>query len=98
MSKHTPGPWRQSLIRVQREISGHLGKPIAYTTGKLVELDSIEDFANARLIAAAPQLLEALQEAYKYINGGSGQQTGLAFGALFDQVRAAIAKATGEAA
>lgn len=59
MSKHTPGPWSQH---------GHFPCLIVGSAGSLVarsdttdfERDrSVENEANARLIAAAPELLEA---------------------------------------
>ena len=52
------------------------------------ERDDAESMANARLIAAAPELLEALQ----FVMTASGEQLGTAF----EQAQAAIAKATGE--
>lgn len=60
MSAHTPGPW----IATGRVISG--GNPeflICETTCGRSLRD--EDLANARLIAAAPDLLAALIEAVK---------------------------------
>ena len=50
-------------------------------------------FANARLIAAAPELLEAL----KAICDEQDANEGYAAPATYDAARAAIAKATGEA-
>lgn len=59
MSKHTPGPWR---------VEEWDGVPLRITTDSVivarVEWDqpiADEDEANARLIAAAPDLLEAAQ-------------------------------------
>lgn len=56
MSQHTPGPWRiraerYKFIRIETALSGIAG------------LDTIdgEGMANARLIAAAPDLLAALE-------------------------------------
>lgn len=55
--KHTPGPWKaeksNNCIAI---VSGDYGYGVAktYGTGK-------EDTLNARLIAAAPELLEALK-------------------------------------
>ena len=48
-----------------------------------------EQYANARLIAAAPEMLEALQRLYKYLPYVNQSNGGM-------QARAAIAKATGE--
>lgn len=56
MSKHTPGPWRvggKGEYLNQLNIEPCVG--VAY--GHDIEL-----IANARLIAAAPELLEALEE------------------------------------
>lgn len=51
--------------------------------------------ADAHLIAAAPELLEALKEAQQHINGGSGIKQGMEWKAMYDKIRAAIAKAEG---
>ena len=56
---HTPGPWAASLVRVQRQIYDQHGGPIAYTHGQNVDADVHE--SNARLIAAAPEMLVILQ-------------------------------------
>ena len=94
-SKHTPGPWY--ALRGQRNIS------IRYKTGDrllpMVNVASVRgqfptdcpygsSEANARLIAAAPELLEALQ----FVMTASGEQLSTAF----EQAEAAIAKATGD--
>ena len=61
MNKHTPGPWTHyddSKSTHRHEIVA-LGKTVARvycTNGR-----EIEDAANAQLISAAPQMLEALQ-------------------------------------
>ena len=100
MSKHTPGPWR-----VQ-------GKIVVSSTNRVVS-DPDPGFAgpvrqerpyNARLIAAAPELLEALRgcadmlrEAGKdfAVNNPRAARPNLA--EIHERVaRAAIAKATGE--
>ena len=92
-AKHTPGPW------VVRESScGSVG-----TDSILTALAFGDDpdckaddrmVANARLIAAAPELLEAL----KAICDEQDANEGYATPATYDAARAAIAKATGEAA
>jgi len=53
MSEHTPGPW----VGKTPFISDSSGKTIA-----TVEPFAAAEHANARLIAAAPDLLEALEE------------------------------------
>ena len=60
MSGHTPGPWVSSIRNGQLWVvhpSGAMERSIA-RIGDPLETDK----ANARLIAAAPDLLEALKE------------------------------------
>ena len=91
MSKHTPGPWRveiddspdaawawqwPTIVSDEYEVVG--------TEGMYGDLET--DMANARLIAAAPDLLQALQEIVR---------RDLLAGAIKHDARAAIAKATG---
>ena len=87
--KHTEGPWAEAGI-VGERFNIMAG---AYTVAHVVmDGEHISDksaYANARLIAAAPELLEALEAACRldYFNEHN---------ALASQARAAIAKATGE--
>ena len=91
--KHTPGPWR-AIIRkngggitnafVDMQSGGHIAIP-------LNNPETAE--ANARLIAAAPELLEALQTWIAACDTGTHTDINQAR----EQARAAIAKATGEA-
>ena len=68
MPKHTPGPWRCGS-RYGRK---YVRFPI-YPAEPTIELLTIADVhtneANARLIAAAPSLLEALQHITHYVQG-----------------------------
>lgn len=88
---HTPGPWRISQ-NVSRHVIGPKGGVV--TCGELTwdgpGSTAIAD-ANARLIAAAPELLEALRtlavEEYR-------DDDDPILGAARDKARAAIAKAT----
>lgn len=65
MSKHTPGPWRVCGLNVA------CNKEIVVASCYRDSLESVvvrpkemeECLANARLIAAAPELLEALKDA-----------------------------------
>lgn len=88
MSKHTPGPWQAQTFS-----SHELQTDFAMVAiGKRAHIIgySEEDQANARLIAAAPDLLEALELMVDtYDNGGWPSSTLVI-------ARAAIAKAKGE--
>ena len=91
MSKHSPAPWglRKSDSGAWAAV-GHAGIWIATTLRK--QFPS-EDEANARLIAAAPELLEALKAALSLI------EIAIPFdGEVNRMVRNAIAKAEGGAA
>ena len=92
MSKHTPGPWN---VGHEDENTGEIevisdGRPYVC----LVLPGAIDEVtpANARLIAAAPELLEALQVAELAL-----RERGLRACGEYKQIEAAIAKATGEA-
>ena len=84
-SKHTPGPWSyQEWGRLILD-SGQGSSQLQVAT---VALNTRRDegTANARLIAAAPELLEALED---IVSNGYGMYAA-------KLARAAIAKATGE--
>lgn len=101
MSKHTAGPWavlpatrvRPALIVGPTDDGDEIG-----TIREDDYLGGEEAAANARLIAAAPELLEACQSMDADLN-----DPGCWIGALMspnpktvDLIRAAIAKATGD--
>ena len=94
MSKHTQGPWMvsrysQSTLLKSIYIRGGNERIARVTVPDTAQ--SIEEYeANARLIAAAPDLLEALQ----HLMVAHGEQLDYAF----QQAQDAIAKATGEQA
>jgi hypothetical protein len=94
-TQHTPGPWTFNLttgvIRSISEEFPNCRQPVIcdlrrWPSGDTTYIDS----ANARLIAAAPELLEALQ----HLMVAHGEQLDYAF----QQAQEAIAKATGETA
>lgn len=100
MSKWTPGPWRVSGGRYIKQdytkigLSDDAGMMIASipggeTSGSFFVENSAECKANANLIAAAPELVEALQACLDH-----GSMTGSEW--VEEKARAAIAKATGE--
>lgn len=105
MSEHTPGPWQWTsdghpIIDLARfrspgyynnpELHGPNGEDII-TCGEYTVHNKVED---ARLIAAAPELLNALEMAEATIVRLERHAPGSAQGTL-DVVRAAIAKAEG---
>lgn len=82
-AKHTPGPWSVEagldgahIIRV---------KTVSKTESNVIARDALPH--NARLIAAAPELLEALHAAIPYLDDASSS--------VLRRVHDAIAKAEG---
>ena len=103
MSKWTPGPWNIGssdlpVSRMSIHCKGH--KDSCHSTVALmvsrgvIGISHDEEFANARLIAAAPELLEALEDCVAVMDR---ELAGLkAIQPELSSARAAIAKATGE--
>lgn len=99
-AKHTPGPWRlggDGIYGQSRLVGGdevrqcvcHIGAAGIYRNDRNAEL--LECDANARLIAAAPELLEACKAAKKLLEPDliePGRR-------VFWKLVAAIAKAEG---
>lgn len=87
--QHTPGPWAiYGGVQNEGEFIIHKGATdIAVTRWALGDCN-----ANARLIAAAPELLEACQTLATLLDAGDWFATGRL---AVKQARAAIAKATG---
>jgi hypothetical protein len=95
MSKHTPGPW---TANEEFDDGESLGIAITGRLGQVVRVFDVgqEGFANAALIAAAPDLLSVLREAFRAF---SHDDDGPVWAdSTIAKARAAIAKATGEAA
>ena len=80
MNTHTPGPWK---IRAEEADEEYWVTEDHYTVGPAKIVYKIED---ARLIAAAPELLEALKGVLRVADRKTDE---------FDAARAAINKATG---
>jgi hypothetical protein len=92
-NKHTPGPWRYW------HEDGYCGELNAPNGSLIAAFESEPHEANARLIAAAPDLLEALQNAHALLQAtlfiiNDNEARDIAKQQL-DANRAAIAKATG---
>jgi len=65
MSKHAPGPWRAECVKTSCGHAWQIGpfNCCIYVDHRAPdEPDGVEAEANAKLIAAAPDLLEALKE------------------------------------
>lgn len=97
---YTPGPWTAKSDGTHHY---HIAsKPYAVGTLQAFDHPGINGPANARLIAAAPELLEAAKKAlaeaeswiHDQLDGTSSLEGALA---ELEPVRAAIAKATGGA-
>jgi hypothetical protein len=101
-AQHTPGTWSDGLHH-----QGHLavqsdnGRLVAFCGAIARDDEQLENLANARLIAAAPDLLAAAQCALADFEGilpeFDPEQEYPAWETLAE-LRAAITKATGEAA
>lgn len=97
MSAHTPGPWFMSTTFGQQGLIGPKDySPVASVTGYYTLHGQTE--ANARLIAAAPELLNILRKCRDYLScipessaGGDDDAVMLA-----QEASSVIAKATGE--
>lgn len=87
MSNHTPGPWKCSLT------SHHYYDYRLDGPNSQLVFDKEQGYANAKLIASAPELLEALKQAESFI-GREETYPGELREAL-NNVRNAIAKAEG---
>jgi len=96
-SPHTPGPWSLSKEGAPSPLLTRITG-----SGAAVWAWSDSDRANAQLIAAAPELLAALKAIEALINqrplvmGATTLEGQVAARVVFDQARAAVAKATGE--
>jgi hypothetical protein len=85
---HTPGPWRVINDDAGTEIVGAMGSSIARWDFALMD----EADANARLIAAGPDLLEAAKLATATVEAAGGQHV---FKEMYAALQVAIAKAEG---
>ena len=93
MSKHTPGPWQIGKnfgsVVCDTPVPGISGSDDTEYYGGHLIAESVTE-ANARLIAAAPELLEALKELMVAADRVSAEPV-----TWLGKARAAIAKAEG---
>ena len=96
--KHTPGPWwaTDSGVRDRGGYICHTNPPTHFQgQDERYDREVDERKANKNLIAAAPELLEALEHYLIQDEIAEGYGGGVG-GSAREQARAAIAKATGE--
>jgi len=98
MSAHTPGPWAADKLQDRSAFNIFMpgycsaGASVHHCSNATGSMSSFEVDANARLIAAAPELLAALAEASVALRTGHNAHVAL------DRAIATIAKATGVSA
>lgn len=100
MNKHTAGPWTHSqIINEECDLTAKGGTFLGINTGqgapdRLDASDYAEFEANVQLIAAAPELLEALEALVQQVEIHNAEG---AFGEDYTNAQDAIAKARGTA-
>lgn len=98
-AQHTPGPWQVERGPVSRNLC--VMSATTWICGQLqsdneTSIDTAEVIANARLIAAAPDMLAACKSALEFYDAQpKPHQAGEA--AILDGLKAALTKATGAA-
>ena len=98
-SRHTPGPWKVGTKgqRAQPYVEGADGSPVASCGGNAPGRGSYEietlrrRKANARLIAAAPTMIDALRDLVIAAEA-AGWDTDVLNAPILDAARAALAK------
>ena len=105
--KHTPGPWRFELrgmienalggwIATSLDILDADGELVARIPGPIGDPQGERDHADARLIAAAPDMLAACEALVLADEIGNPTDATLILEEALGKARAAIAKARGE--
>ena len=114
MSNHTPGPWHAATADEWRTASGEHAQwgrfdisagsndQAAENYYRIASVSNVnnsdQNQANAKLIAAAPDMLEALRKAVVLLAGACVHSPELEPQETYEAVSAAIVKATGCAA
>jgi hypothetical protein len=91
MSAHTPGPWHLLYEGVIENERGDVVLSLPFESYREFNCQSIAVKANQRLIAAAPELLDALKEMvrmYEEVQPAGGYQ------GVYEMAQEAIDKAT----
>lgn len=93
-TKHTPGPWKIITLDGHTYINPQRPEGEWGLIAKMVGTSAYEESANAALIAAAPDLLAALEELL-WAASRTSLETDGDYSNAFTAARAAIARATG---
>jgi len=88
---HTPGPWHSNGPQV---FAPNTRDPKFYDIARVGNVLDDEGTANARLIAAAPALLEAMRCVVDDYDTNGGDDSAMIGGETIEAARAAIASAT----
>ena len=92
MSAHTPGPWGVSSSFLVCNMDARIIANCAFLGLEVLDVAFEERIANAHLIAAAPDLYEALKRLVALLNDDLDDQQAEAW----DAACAALAKAEGQ--
>lgn len=93
MFKHTKGPWVARRV-IGPGWPGQMGYAIDYNEDQEQVVDFVYEEADARLIAAAPELLSALDNLIDVADRYMDFDESSRFGVAIAKARAAISKAT----
>lgn len=99
MAEHTPGPWRANGNTIEADDKDGRSSIVAWGSDDREScVPEGEAEANNRLIAAAPDMLAALQQiaCFEKAPRRTAAQANAAIDAAIYEARAAIRKATGE--
>lgn len=96
-TKHTPGPWYTVNTEIRTNNQSHVYDTIAECNMIIGGLPKNECLANAKLMAAAPDLLEILQKAEFFISGFEDDDTQENINELLAEIRNSITKAESNA-
>lgn len=88
--KHTPGPWKVE-IRATHGVFGHTTHVVSMDKSHIAEVSPCAIEANAKLIAAAPDMLKVLQGVIHHNDGLKKQYK--TSPSLIDQIEQVIKKA-----
>lgn len=102
MNKHTPGPWKVEIKSIgkhpDKEVFVTANDPDLFSVCRIGFNGSPAVIEDAHLIAAAPEMLDALKAAREWMNRFGGDMPAYFGGEaeLAEQLNVAIAKAEGK--